>query len=61
MFWVIAKNKPWRDLPTKWRYPSPEFGIYYPTFKEAYKAMSERRDDGAKCKLVITTADGKGN
>lgn len=59
--WAIAKNKPWRDVPTKWRSPSPEFRDYYPTFEEAYKVMSERKDDGAKCKLVITQANEKGN
>ena len=54
MIWFIAKNKPWRDNIHKWRYPSPEFRYSFSSFEVAYEALKTRKDDGAKCKIVLT-------
>ncbi len=51
--WFVAKNKPWRDAPTKWRLLSPEFRESFHTFEQALHALLTRRRDGAVCKIVM--------
>ena len=50
--WRIWKNKPWLDKWWRWRTVTPEFTHHYISLKQAWLALLDRKDDGAKCIIM---------